>query len=146
MYSFGVVLFEVLCARAVIVPWVPDEQVNLAEWGKTCYRRGTLLEIIDERISDQIAPGCLMKFCELANSCLHQEGCERPAMDEVVWGLEFALELQKGAHKVGGNVSDVMLENQEVSFLVQEEVATINDSGIEDKGNLADKSIPHTST
>ncbi|GJZ34661.1 receptor-like protein kinase FERONIA [Tanacetum coccineum] len=93
VYSFGVVLFEVLCARPVIVPRVRDEQVNLAEWGKTCYRRGTLVEIIDEKISDQIAPGCLRKFGEVANSCLHQEGCERPAMDEIVWGLEFALEL-----------------------------------------------------
>ncbi|PWA29950.1 protein kinase domain-containing protein [Artemisia annua] len=70
-----------------------DEQVNLAEWGKTCYRRGALLEIIDEKLRDQIAPGCLRKFGEVANSCLHQEGGERPAMDEVVWGLEFALEL-----------------------------------------------------
>ena len=43
-------------------------------------------------------------------------------MDEVVWGLEFALELQKGAQKIGGNVSDAMPENQEVSFLMQEEV------------------------
>nr|GEW09980.1 receptor-like protein kinase FERONIA [Tanacetum cinerariifolium] len=71
---------------------VLDEQMNLAEWGKTCYRRGTLLEIIDEKISEQIAPGCL-----------HPEGCERPAMDEVVWGLEFALELQKAYEKTGRN-------------------------------------------
>lgn len=69
VYSFGVVLFEVLCARPVIVPWVRDEQVNLAEWGKTCYRRGALLEIIDEKLRDQIAPGCLRKFGEVANSC-----------------------------------------------------------------------------
>ncbi|GKC99635.1 receptor-like protein kinase FERONIA, partial [Tanacetum coccineum] len=102
VYSFGVFLFEVLCARPVIVPWVRDEQVNLAEWG-TCYRRGTLVEIIDEKISEQIAPGCLRKFGEVANSCLHQDGCERPAMDEVVWGLVFALELQKAYEKTGGN-------------------------------------------
>ncbi|KAJ0832845.1 putative protein kinase RLK-Pelle-CrRLK1L-1 family [Helianthus annuus] len=47
VYSFGVVLFEVLCARPAIVQWVRDEQVNLAEWGKSCYRKGTLHEIID---------------------------------------------------------------------------------------------------
>ncbi|GKC51532.1 receptor-like protein kinase FERONIA, partial [Tanacetum coccineum] len=45
VYSFGVVLFEVLCARPVIIPWLTSEQVILADWGKTCYQRGTLVEI-----------------------------------------------------------------------------------------------------
>ncbi|GJW77878.1 receptor-like protein kinase FERONIA [Tanacetum coccineum] len=119
VYSFGVVLFEVLCARPAIVPRVRDEQINLAEWGKTCYRRGKLVEIIDEKISDQIAPGCLRKFGEVANSCLHQEGCERPAMDEVVWGLELALELQKAYEKTGGNVSEAMTEIKNLHFSVE---------------------------
>ncbi|GJW86776.1 receptor-like protein kinase FERONIA [Tanacetum coccineum] len=122
--------------------WVAKvSDFGLSKNGQDCYRRGTLAEIIDEKISDQIAPGCLRKFGEVANSCLHPEGCERPAMDEVVWGLEFALELQKGAQKIGGNVSDAMSENQEVSFLIQEEVSTMNDNGIENKGNVAEKSV-----
>ncbi|KAK1421973.1 hypothetical protein QVD17_24779 [Tagetes erecta] len=103
VYSFGVVLFEVLCARPAVVHRVRDEQVSLAEWGKTCYRKGTLLEIIDPKISAEIAPGCLMKFGDVASKCLHEEGIERPVMEEVVWGLEFALQLQEGAEKMHDN-------------------------------------------
>ncbi|KAM0039810.1 putative protein kinase RLK-Pelle-CrRLK1L-1 family [Helianthus debilis subsp. tardiflorus] len=103
VYSFGVVLFEVLCARPAIVQWVRDEQVNLAEWGKSCYRKGTLHEIIDPKLSGDIAPGCLRKFGEVASSCLHEKGSERPAMEDVVWGLEFALELQEAAEKMDGH-------------------------------------------
>ncbi|KAM0039925.1 putative protein kinase RLK-Pelle-CrRLK1L-1 family [Helianthus debilis subsp. tardiflorus] len=97
VYSFGVVLFEVLCARPAIVQQVRDEQVNLAEWGKSCHRKGTLEEIIDPNLSGEIAPRCLRKFGEVASSCLHEIGSERPEMEEVVWGLEFALELQEAA-------------------------------------------------
>ncbi|KAI3760863.1 hypothetical protein L1987_51263 [Smallanthus sonchifolius] len=86
-----------------IVQRVRDEQVNLADWGKACYRNETLLEIIDPKLHSEIAPGCLMKFGEVANSCLHDEGSERPAMEEVVWGLEFALKLQEAAEKMPEN-------------------------------------------
>ncbi|XP_023766905.1 receptor-like protein kinase FERONIA [Lactuca sativa] len=108
VYSFGVVLFEVLCARPVIIHrGLPDEEVNLAEWGRVNYRNGTLNEIVDKRISDEIAPNCLLKFGEVANSCIRMKGRKRPKMDEVVWGLEFALQLQQAAEKTGGVVGEL---------------------------------------
>ncbi|KAI3768493.1 hypothetical protein L2E82_19217 [Cichorium intybus] len=97
VYSFGVVLFEVLCARPVILPRLTDEQVSLVTWGKSCYRSGTLHEIIDPKLIGEVAPECLQKFGEVASSCLHEEGTERPSMEDVVWGLEFALKLQEAA-------------------------------------------------
>ncbi|KAF5766140.1 putative protein kinase RLK-Pelle-CrRLK1L-1 family [Helianthus annuus] len=103
VYSFGVVLFEVLCARPAIVQRVRDEQVNLAEWGKSCHRKGTLEKIIDPELSGEIAPRCLRKVGEVASSCLHEVGSERPAIEEVVWGLEFALELQEAAEETDGD-------------------------------------------
>ena len=40
VYSFRVVLFEVLCARPVIMAELPVEQANLAEWARICYTKG----------------------------------------------------------------------------------------------------------
>ncbi|XP_023748132.1 receptor-like protein kinase FERONIA [Lactuca sativa] len=131
VYSFGVVLLEVLCSRPVIInQGVSDEEVSLAEWGRLNYGKGTLKEIVDKRISDEIAPNCLMKFGEVANSCLRMKGSKRPKMDEVVWGLEFALRLQEAAEKRGGMVGEMtgsMSENQEYMFPVKGEDVSVNE-------------------
>ncbi|XP_017217576.1 receptor-like protein kinase FERONIA isoform X2 [Daucus carota subsp. sativus] len=95
VYSFGVVMFEVLCARPVIMQQVPKEQVSLAEWARNCYRKGSLSEIVDKNLMGEIAVESLNKFGELACGCLRNQGIDRPSMSDVVWSLEFALQLQE---------------------------------------------------
>ncbi|KAF8399634.1 hypothetical protein HHK36_015503 [Tetracentron sinense] len=99
VYSFGVVLFEVLCARPAVNRILPKEQISLAEWARQCHRKGTLDQIIDPYLRGKISPECLKKFGEIAESCLLDQGIERPAMGDVVWNLEFALQLQETAEE-----------------------------------------------
>ncbi|KAM0033452.1 putative protein kinase RLK-Pelle-CrRLK1L-1 family [Helianthus debilis subsp. tardiflorus] len=124
VYSFGAVLLEVLCARPVINTKLPKEEVNLAEWGKSCYQKGTLNKIIDPKVRSVIAPECLRQFGDVAIRCLKDEGSERPVMEEVVWGLEFALELQEAADKT---VGEAVSENQEFLFPMQGDTTTDDD-------------------
>ncbi|KAI3768487.1 hypothetical protein L2E82_19210 [Cichorium intybus] len=124
VYSFGVVLLEVLCARPVINVGLPYEEVGLAEWARSHYQKGTLHEIIDRNLSGEIAPKCFMKFAEVANNCIKEKGSKRPSMDEVVWGLEFALQLQEAAEKTGGIVGEFLLDKQDLSFPMQVEGTT----------------------
>ncbi|KAL2333490.1 hypothetical protein Fmac_014703 [Flemingia macrophylla] len=100
VYSFGVVLLEVLCARAVIDPSLPREQINLAEWGMHCKNKGILQEIIDPSIKGQIDQNSLRKFSETVEKCLQEDGSDRPTMGDVLWDLEYALQLQKGANAI----------------------------------------------
>ncbi|KAH6791929.1 hypothetical protein C2S52_002406 [Perilla frutescens var. hirtella] len=97
VYSFGVVLFEVLCARPPIIPSLPSKQVNLAEWAQSCFRKGTLGQILDSNLEGQIAPECLSKFAETAVACLEDKWIDRPSMKDVVWSLEYAMQLQVSA-------------------------------------------------
>ncbi|QCD81492.1 probable receptor-like protein kinase At5g24010 [Vigna unguiculata] len=100
VYSFGVVLLEVLCARAVIDPTLPRDQINLAEWGLLCKTKGILQEIIDPSIKYQIDQNSLRKFSETIEKCLQEDGSDRPTMGDVLWDLEYALQLQKGANAI----------------------------------------------
>ncbi|PRQ53326.1 putative protein kinase RLK-Pelle-CrRLK1L-1 family [Rosa chinensis] len=97
VYSFGVVLCEVLCARPALIRTAEKKQMSLAEWTKTSHRNGTINQIIDPNLRGKIAATCLNKFVELALSCMNDNGSERPSMNDVVWGLEFALQLQQSA-------------------------------------------------
>ncbi|KAK3140889.1 hypothetical protein QOZ80_5AG0407260 [Eleusine coracana subsp. coracana] len=122
VYSFGVVLLEVLCARPVIDPTLPREMVNLAEWGMKWQKRGELQQIVDQRISGTIRPDSLRKFGETVEKCLADYGVERPSMGDVLWNLEYVLQLQDADSTVSdvnsmNRITDLPSQVQNVSAL-----------------------------
>uniref|UniRef100_A0A1U8QAB5 Probable receptor-like protein kinase At5g24010 isoform X2 n=1 Tax=Nelumbo nucifera TaxID=4432 RepID=A0A1U8QAB5_NELNU len=97
VYSFGVVLLEVICARPAINPTLPREQVNLAQWGMNCLKKGSFEQIIDPFLVGKISPDSLRKFGDIVQKCLSEYGFDRPTMGDVLWDLEYALKLQQTA-------------------------------------------------
>ena len=76
-------------------------------WARYNYKNKTLHTIVDPNLTGQIAPECLRKFGEVAELCIREHGSDRPSMGDVVWGIEFAIQLQETAEKImQNNLSD----------------------------------------
>ena len=58
-------------------------------------RRGQLERIADPRILGEVNENSLRKFAETAERCLADYGQERPSMADVLWNLEYCLQLQE---------------------------------------------------
>ncbi|XP_059638905.1 receptor-like protein kinase FERONIA [Cornus florida] len=85
VYSLGVVLFRVLCARKTISVEEDygDERRLLSTWVVECIEAESVEEIIDPFLMGKISPLCL--------KCVLKSETERPPMSDVVRNLEFAL-------------------------------------------------------
>lgn len=95
VYSFGVVLMEVLYARPALNPVLPTEQANIVDWARSWWKKGMSDQIMDPTLVGKVNAASLKKFCEAAEMCLADYGIDRPTMEDVLWYLEFALQLEE---------------------------------------------------
>ncbi|KAK6230495.1 hypothetical protein QUC31_002013 [Theobroma cacao] len=71
------------------------EQVNIAEWAMSWQKKGMLDQIMDSNLLGKVNPASLKKYGETAEKCLAEHGIDRPSMGDVLWNLEYALQLEE---------------------------------------------------
>ncbi|XP_071739333.1 receptor-like protein kinase HERK 1 [Rutidosis leptorrhynchoides] len=80
IYSFGIVLFEILCGRKAFT----DNEPLLGQLAKFHYENETLEEIMHPGLWEQIKESKSFKcFAETAYSCLHKDPTQRPDANQV---------------------------------------------------------------
>ncbi|XP_054811270.1 receptor-like protein kinase FERONIA [Prosopis cineraria] len=103
VYSFGVVLLEVLCGRPPILRAVERQQQNLAEWVRRCVHEGEIGPAVDPFLRESMRPDCIEAYIEIALKCVANDGNERPAMGDVMLGLEFVLEMLRNEEEISSD-------------------------------------------
>ncbi|KAJ9559395.1 hypothetical protein OSB04_014009 [Centaurea solstitialis] len=93
IYSFGVVLFEVLSGRFCFKKY-DDGHPYLTMFAQICYEKKQIDTMVHSCLKDQISQGCLEKFSTIAYQCLREDRIERPSIAKILEQLEIVLQDQ----------------------------------------------------
>ncbi|KAJ4753400.1 Serine/threonine-protein kinase [Rhynchospora pubera] len=95
VYSFGVILLEIVCCRRNVDQDIEDEeQVVLAYWVNDCYRDGRLSLVLptwDEEAARDMRR--IERFVKVALWCIQEEPSLRPTMLKVTQMLDGAVDI-----------------------------------------------------
>lgn len=90
VYSYGVVLLELLTGKKPVDMSQPSGQENLVSWARPLLTsREGLESIIDQSIVPDVAFDSIAKVAAIASMCVQPEVSHRPFMGEVVQALKL---------------------------------------------------------
>uniref|UniRef100_A0ACD5ZEM9 Uncharacterized protein n=1 Tax=Avena sativa TaxID=4498 RepID=A0ACD5ZEM9_AVESA len=93
VYSFGVVLFEVICGQSASDHTLPGNQAIKVD--RALRFKDISDKIVDPYLEGKIVPRCFKKFVETAKKCVADHPVDRPSMREVLQNLEMCIAEQR---------------------------------------------------
>ncbi|KAK3042291.1 hypothetical protein RJ639_001886 [Escallonia herrerae] len=93
VYSFGVLLLEIICSRRNVDMEIGEDKAILTYWAYDCYLEGTIDALVEDdmdAISDQKK---LRRFLMVAIWCIQEDPYLRPTMKKVLLMLEGIVEV-----------------------------------------------------
>ncbi|KAF6147363.1 hypothetical protein GIB67_003261 [Kingdonia uniflora] len=97
VFSFGVVLLEIISGREPLNIHRPRNEWSLVEWAKPFIRESRIEEIVDPNIKGGYHAEAMWRIVEVALTCIEPFSAYRPGMEDIVRELEDALIIENNA-------------------------------------------------
>lgn len=97
VFSFGVVLLEIISGREPLNIHRPRNEWSLVEWAKPYIRNSRMDEIVDPSIKGGYHAEAMWRVVEVALACIEPYSAYRPCMVDIVRELEDALIIENNA-------------------------------------------------
>ncbi|KAH6769138.1 hypothetical protein C2S51_014474 [Perilla frutescens var. frutescens] len=90
VYSFGVMLLEIICCRKCVDWSLSEDEAILEDWVYNCYAAGELGNLVGEEIVDERK---LARMVKIGIWCVQNEASLRPTMKKVLLMLEGTVDI-----------------------------------------------------
>ncbi|XP_071709829.1 nodulation receptor kinase-like [Rutidosis leptorrhynchoides] len=97
VFSYGVVLLEIITGREPLNIHRPRNEWSLVEWAKPYIRNSRIDEIVDPSIKGGYHTEAMWRVVEVALACIEPFSAYRPSMVDIVRELEDALIIENNA-------------------------------------------------
>ncbi|CAM6080159.1 unnamed protein product [Sphagnum tenellum] len=97
VFSFGVVLLELICGRQPIdTSFRHENQWNIGVWVRPFLQSGILQPVVDQALGNNYNVESMWKVAETAMRSIEPYSANRPTMTEVVCDIREAIEMDNG--------------------------------------------------
>ncbi|XP_057513877.1 G-type lectin S-receptor-like serine/threonine-protein kinase LECRK3 [Actinidia eriantha] len=93
VYSFGVMLLEIICCRKSVALELEEEGAILTDWAYDCYTEGRLDTLVDNDEAAMKDIATLQRWVMTAIWCIQEDPSKRPTMKMVMQMLEGYVEV-----------------------------------------------------
>ncbi|KAJ9177458.1 hypothetical protein P3X46_012676 [Hevea brasiliensis] len=107
VFSFGVVLLEIVSAREPLNIHRPRNEWSLVEWAKPFIRESKIDEIVDPSIKGAYHAEAMWRVVEAALACIEPFSAYRPCMADIVRELEDALIIENNASEYMKSIDSI---------------------------------------
>jgi serine/threonine protein kinase len=90
VYSFGIVLLEIICCRKSVDHNLPEEEAILEQWACQCFEAGELGKLVNNEEVDNTQ---LERMAKVGLWCIMDEPSRRPSMKNILLMLEGTVDI-----------------------------------------------------
>lgn len=116
VFSFGVVLLEIVTGREPLNVQRPRNEWSLVEWAKPFIRESRIEEIVDPTIKGGYHAEAMWRVVEAALACIEPFSTYRPSMVDIVRELEDALIIENNASEYMRSIESFAGSNRFISL------------------------------